>query len=331
LLYVPRVSKGATVGQFSVRFWGVRGSIATSGCEYTEVGGHTSCVEVRAGNETIILDAGTGLFPLSQTLREPTTATFFLSHFHWDHIQGFPLFRPAYAPGNAFLIYGPAGAEAALRQQMQTPHFPVALAEMRARLTFRTVAPEDEVRVGAARVRVAALNHPQGCLGYRISFGGMTVVYATDTEHIAPGIADPGTLQLAHGADLLIYDAQYTDEEYHGNGCPGRLGWGHSTISGACQIARAAGVRQLALFHHDPMHDDRTIARLTEQASELFPEVFAAREGLTVHLLQSDEQADDAAWAAPRAHADLGPPEDRLAAAGEMLDDVEARGFPSDL
>jgi len=277
------------VSVFTVRFWGVRGSLATGGSSFADVGGNTSCVEVRVGDETIILDAGTGLLRLGEAWGAQARATFFVSHYHWDHIQGFPFFRPAYLPENNFTLYGPStegeSLEAALVRQMKPPHFPVPLEAMRARLEFRTIQPGEEVAVGPARVRAAALNHPQGCLGYRISAGGWCVVYATDTEHLAPGVADPGTFELARGADLLIYDAQYTDDEYDGrNGLP-RHGWGHSTVSEACRLARSAGVKQLALFHHDPSHDDRFVERLAAAARDLFPNVLVAREGLTVNLL----------------------------------------------
>jgi phosphoribosyl 1,2-cyclic phosphodiesterase len=278
------------VNRFTVQFWGVRGSLATCGLDFAEVGGNTSCVEVRVGEEVIILDAGTGLRPLGQTLGHPTRATFFLTHYHWDHIQGFPFFRPAYLPENSFTLYGPGkngdGLEAALRRQMQAPHFPVTLAALQARLDFRSIRAGDAVCVGAARVRAAALNHPQGCLGYRISYGGVSVAYATDTEHVAVGVGDPGTLELARGADVLIYDAQYTDDEYHGRSGPPHQGWGHSTVEEACRLARAAGVRQLVLFHHDPTHDDRFVDELIASARVLFPNVVAAREGLTMDLLQ---------------------------------------------
>jgi phosphoribosyl 1,2-cyclic phosphodiesterase len=273
---------------FTVRFWGVRGSIANGGAEFAGVGGNTSCVEVRAGNELIILDSGTGVRALGQTLGADTRATFLFSHLHWDHIQGFPFFTPAYVPGNTFTLYGPgeSGADllAAMTRQMQPPNFPVTLKAMGAQLDFRTVKPGAEFEVGPARVRVAALNHPQGCLGYRISVGGTSVVYATDTEHPAPGVIDPGVLDLARGADLLIYDSQYTDDEYEGRCGPPRKGWGHSTIREACGLAEAAGVKRLALFHHDPSHDDRFVERKVGEARGWFPNVGAAREGMTVNL-----------------------------------------------
>lgn len=268
-----------------VRFWGVRGSVATGGPSFVEVGSNTSSVEVRAGSERFILDAGTGLVQLGRTLAAPVNATILFSHYHWDHIQGFPLFAPAYDPRNSFVIYGPGrgeeGVEAALRRQMQRPHFPVPLETMQAKLEFQALDPGDEVRIGDATVKVGVLNHPELCLGYRISFDGATVVYATDTEQVA-GKLNPAVLELAKGADLLIYDAQYTEDEYSGHRGVSRIGWGHSTIPEACRIASAAGVKQLALFHHDPSHDDRHIAQLVRQARSWFPRALAAREGDTI-------------------------------------------------
>ncbi len=273
--------------RITVRFWGVRGSIATGGPEFAGVGGNTSCVEVRAGDQLIILDGGTGLRPLGETLGPDTQATMLLSHLHWDHVQGFPFFRPAYSSRAALELYGPAADDAALRaamaRQMEPPNFPVRLEAMRARLGFHALAPGDELVVGPARIQAVALRHPQSCLGYRISAFGQSLLYATDTERCAAGI-DPGVLEAARGTDLLIHDSQYTEDEYCGRAGPSREGWGHSTIEDSCRLANAAGVKRLALFHHDPGHDDRQIERLTEQARGLFANVAAAREGLTVTL-----------------------------------------------
>jgi phosphoribosyl 1,2-cyclic phosphodiesterase len=245
-------------------------------------------LEVRAGRERIVLDAGTGLVQLGNTLAAPVSATILVSHFHWDHIQGFPLFQPAYDARNSFLICGPGtgdeGVEAALRRQMERPHFPVPLEAMRAKLSFQPLGADDEIQIGEVTVKTAAMNHPQLCLGYRISLGEVSVVYATDTEQLAAGELNSAVLELARGADLLIYDAQYTEDEYCGRCGPCRVGWGHSTIQEACRIATAAGVKQLALFHHDPSHDDRRIAQLVRQAQSFFPPSFAAREGNSVEL-----------------------------------------------
>jgi phosphoribosyl 1,2-cyclic phosphodiesterase len=271
-----------------VKFWGVRGSCASAGHGTAEVGGNTSCVEVRAGDTRVVLDAGTGLRALGASLLSaggPVEIHLLLSHFHWDHIQGFPFFTPAYLPGNRIEIYGPERAagrdvRAALDAQMRAPHFPVGLEAMRAELGFYPVPAGAQLRLGLGttiEVTAAAANHPGGCLAYRLESGGRSVVYATDTEHGED--LDCGLLELARGCDLLIYDAQYTAAEY-----PSKRGWGHSTPEEAVKLARAAGAGQLVLFHHDPGHDDEAISRMEKAARALFPLTTAAREGLEILL-----------------------------------------------
>ncbi|HZS37596.1 MAG TPA: MBL fold metallo-hydrolase [Polyangia bacterium] len=279
-----------------VRFWGVRGSIASSGSRLAQVGGNTSCVEVRCGEpgaeQTIILDAGTGLRDLGAELmrRGPVDAALLVSHFHWDHIQGFPFFVPAYVPGNRVAIYGggggarPGGGCASLRAafeaQMRAPHFPVDLGAMRATLEFREVSPGARFNLGAVEVRTAAARHPNGCLAWRLDFDGRSVVYATDHEHDDSGRPDAGLLELARGADVLIYDAQYTPEEY----AAGKRGWGHSTAEEGARLAAAAGASQLVLFHHDPGRDDWQVACIEAETRGRFPLTVAAREGLVLTL-----------------------------------------------
>lgn len=277
-----------------VRFWGVRGSIAAAGPETAQVGGNTSCVELRVGagadERVIVFDAGTGLRRLGEVLLaeaggKPVAAHLLLSHLHWDHIQGFPFFGPAYVSGNRIRVYAPercAGGgdvRAALDAQMRAPHFPVGLDAMRAELSFGAVAAGAEWSIGAARVQAAAAKHPNGCLAYRVSAGGRSVVYATDTEHDASGRLDKQLLELARGADVLIYDAQYTVDEY-----AKRRGWGHSTAEEGARLAEAAGVAQLVLYHHDPTHDDWQIARIEAATRGRFPSTVAAREGLVLTL-----------------------------------------------
>jgi len=268
-----------------VRFWGVRGSIASPGPDTSRVGGNTSCVEVRAEGTRIVLDAGTGIRRLGEQLVRDGNAdpiTILLSHLHWDHIQGLPFFLPAYLPSTELAIFGQAPLAAALTQQMQQPVFPVRLDELPAKLALRETKPGDVFHVGAVRVRVAKQNHPGGSLAYRLELPGAVVVYATDTEHFA--CVDPALRALAEGADLLIYDSQYTPEEYGGAVGRAKLGWGHSTYVAGAELAKAAGVGHYVLFHHDPQRSDAAVAEIEDKARALFPRSTAAREGMVVVL-----------------------------------------------
>jgi phosphoribosyl 1,2-cyclic phosphodiesterase len=250
------------------------------------VGGNTSCVEVRCGGTRIILDAGTGIRRLGDALlgQGPLDATVLLSHLHWDHIQGLPFFVPAYLPTTRLEIVGSAGGVtslgAVLAGQMTAPVFPVRLDELGADLRLREVRSGDAFTVGEVRVRAVRLNHPGGVLAYRVEHEGRSVVYATDTEHYA--CVDPSLRALAEGADVLIYDSQYTPEEYRGDGGRSRVGWGHSTYVAGAELARAAGVGRYVLFHHDPQRTDAGVADLERRAQELFAPSVAAREGMEI-------------------------------------------------
>ena len=273
-----------------VTFHGVRGSIATSGPRFAGIGGNTTCIEVRHGAERLILDAGTGLRGLGDQLLgearargRPVKVTLLFSHLHWDHIQGFPFFAPAFVPGTELTLLGPteeggaATLEDALAQQMTPPCFPVPLAAMAADKRFGTLVPGQTLEIGPFTVHARRRHHPQGVLGYRIEAGGKAVCFATDE-------LDPELLALAAGADLLIHDAQYTDAQYAGADGPCRKGWGHSTYGTACTVAEAAGARRLALFHHDPGHDDRQVEAIEADARSRFMAAFAAREGVTIDV-----------------------------------------------
>jgi len=263
----------------SIRFWGVRGSIATPGPETARVGGNTSCVEVQCGETTIVLDAGTGIRALGNALMKEGRAgavTLLLSHLHWDHIQGLPFFVPAYLPSTRLEIMGPGPERTSvadvLADQMRTPVFPVRLQDLAAQLTMKDLEDGDTFEVGDATVTVASMNHPGGCLAYRIEYQGFVVVYATDTE-MAGGPGDE-LIELARGADVLIVDAQYTAQEY-----ASKKGWGHSTWQECCELAREAGVGELVLFHHDPMRNDEAVAVIEHEARKCFSSTRAAREG----------------------------------------------------
>jgi phosphoribosyl 1,2-cyclic phosphodiesterase len=260
----------------TVTFFGVRGSIPTPGSTTVRVGGNTACVAVRFGDQLIVLDGGSGLRQLGAGTRAPLEATLLFGHLHWDHIQGVPFFGPLFHPQTRLTLVGPAGLREALAAQMSGPSFPVRLDQLPAQLRFETLAPGACLELGDVRFATAPLRHPGGGLAWRLERDGVALAYVCDTEAPADGV-DEAHVALAMGADLLIHDAQYLPEEY-----PAKVGWGHSTFVAAAGLARAAGVRQLVLTHHDPARDDLAVARLERRARRLFPETLAAREGLSL-------------------------------------------------
>lgn len=270
-----------------VRFWGVRGSLPTPSIANLKYGGNTPCVEVRTNTgQLIILDAGTGVRALGQRLMQETPPgghriMLFLSHYHWDHIQGIPFFEPMYVPGNIIYLHGFKTSEAsidkALGEQMANPFFPVNASVMRATRHFYTIG-EESLQIGDAVIRTRFLNHPQGCMGYRIEADGCAIVYATDNEHGNP-VHDRNVRELASGADLFIYDTQYTSEEYQS-----KRGWGHSTWEVGTSIASETGAKRLVLFHHDPDHSDFMLDDLLLAAKRRFPSTVAAFEGMELDL-----------------------------------------------
>lgn len=293
---------------FTVKFWGVRGSHPTPGPQTVYYGGNTACVSVHVGGQTIILDAGTGIIPLgrelansSQQVGQPLQAVLLFSHLHHDHTLGFPFFAPAHNPATRLYLYGPGASELALEECLshnQTPPvFPVTLREMSAAKEIHSLTETDSVVLDENGVRVTRSDagnspaavvirlmkssaHPGGTYIYRIEWRGRSLVYATDTEGYVGG--DHRLIAFAKGADLLIHDAQYSLEDYLL-----KQGFGHSTPQMACEVARAAGAKRLALFHHDPSYDDESVHDLEEQAQTLFSGAFSAREGLEVELSAS--------------------------------------------
>ena len=292
----------------SVKFWGVRGSHPAPGPRTVRYGGNTPCVEVRLGEQVIILDAGTGLIGLGRDLARrprpaaaPQSYVLLLSHLHHDHIQGFPFFAPAYQPGVSLDVYGPEAFEQALEEvfsrNQNPPLFPVALREMGAAKHFHSLQDGEQIVLkGDIRIRsMSSHAHPGRLLIYRIEHRGLSVVYATDTEGYVGG--DRRLAAFARGADLLIHDAQYTEEHYRGlkPGLPATQGYGHSTAEMACELAGAAGVKQLVLFHHDPGYDDDTITAIECRARQLFPGTLAACEGMELFPGRTALPADKAA------------------------------------
>lgn len=291
---------GQTRPPFTVRFWGTRGSIATPGPATNKYGGNTACTEVRCGDQLLILDAGTGIRVLGMSLlrefqRRPIHGHIFVGHTHWDHIQGFPFFEPAFNSANEFTIYSLHGAEKPLqkvfRGQMDSDYFPVLLSEMKAKLNFCEL--ESEILLGEVRVSFIFLNHPGLAVGFRISFAGRSLVYLSDHENfgrLSPRGPSPHPLDVeiegfAGNSDLLISDAQYTEEEY-----AQKKGWGHSTFLDALERAAQAKVKRLAIFHHDPAHDDAFLDRIQEFCEKTMAErnytfsCFLAQEGTSIDL-----------------------------------------------
>ncbi len=272
-----------------VRFWGVRGSIPTPGSSTVEFGGNTSCVEMRAGGHVLIFDGGTGLRLLGDSLAKemPLTVHLFFSHVHWDHIQGFPFFSPAFVPGNTIHMYGGANVcgtvETALAGQMETPNFPVHLRDLPAGLHFNDLHEGEIVELsGGVRITNAAGNHPGGVYAYRVEVGGRSVVYATDTEHFS--VPDPKLVRLCKDADVVIYDTMYTPEEYAGVGGIPKTGWGHSHFVAGAELVKAAGVKRYILFHHDPSQSDAAVREKERRTRELFERADAAYEGMVIDL-----------------------------------------------
>jgi len=249
-------------------------------------GGNTSCLEITAGGQRVILDAGTGIRELGQSLERDGARHFelLLTHTHWDHINGFPFFVPAFRPGRSLHIRAghlseQGGVRSVFAGQMMQPMFPVPLDSMESHLEFQDFrAGESFDLTGGIAVRTAPLNHPNGATGYRLEFGGRSLCYVTDTEHV-PGKPDKNVLGLIEGADLVIYDSTYTDEEF-----PNRVGWGHSTWQEGIRLCRAAGAKRLALFHHDPDHDDTFMEGVEAAARREWDHAFAAREDLVIDL-----------------------------------------------
>jgi len=268
---------------FSVRFWGVRGSIACSGPETSRYGGNTSSLEVRCGGRLILFDAGSGIRYLgNHILREmPLDADLFFTHTHFDHVCGLPFFPPFFQPQNRFRLWaGHLGdrmtIKRVLQEFMMSPLFPVPPEVFRADIGYRDFAPGDTLTpMAGVTLRTAPLNHPDGATGYRVEYGGRSLCYITDTEHV-PGAPDRNVLALIAGADLVIYDCMYTDDEY----ANGHVGWGHSTWQEAVRLCRAAGVRRLAVFHHDPDHDDDKLDAIAAEVAAALPGAVVAREGL---------------------------------------------------
>lgn len=269
---------------FYARFWGVRGSIACPGPDTVRYGGNTSCVEVHCGGSTVILDAGTGIRALGDTLMKdgPVDTDILFSHTHFDHIVGLPFFAPMYSADNAVRLWSghlvpEHSLEGVLCDMLMAPVFPIPMEVMAADKAFNDFSCGETLKLkSGAVVKTGALNHPNRATGYRIEFAGHSICYVTDTEHVE-GQLDQNIIDLVSGTDIFIYDCTYTDEEY-----PSHKGWGHSTWQAGVALADAANVGTFVVFHHEPTHDDAFMDAIAEQANTKRPGTVVAQEGMVL-------------------------------------------------
>ena len=301
-------------GELRVKFWGVRGSYPAPGAGTVKYGGNTACVEIRAGERVVILDAGTGIIPLGRELARQRSLEMVLlfSHLHHDHTQGFPFFVPAYMPNAKLHIFGPDGTHESLKNVLEhnqsVETFPVRLREMASSKEIQSVRESQVIVWDEAGVRIAesadgaegdavvihihkSYAHPGGVYVYRITWQGKSVVYATDTEGYVG--TDRRLVKFARHADVLIHDAQYLESHYRGQlaGFPAVQGYGHSTAIMACEVAAAAETGRLILFHHDPSYSDAVIGGMEASAQKKFNETLAAYEGLEIILKDTNNIA----------------------------------------
>jgi len=296
--------------EIRLKFWGVRGSYPTVDRGSSKVGGNTSCVEVQIDERRLIFDAGTGIIPLGKELcngiASPAAAYIFLSHTHIDHVMGLCFFEPLLTAKARTFILGPGRTHGALTRSLNhlthSDLFPVSLDELKGKKEIFSLAGGEIIRFGLpghrpkinparadicgeSELRIATYKSPahplKGVMLYRVFYGKKSLVYATDIEEQDGGY--PEVIDFARGADLLIHDGQYLSDEYFSRTKP-RKGWGHSTIELAIEVAKKAGVKQLALFHHEPTHDDKTMATIAERAKQIFQSTIVAHEGMEIVL-----------------------------------------------
>ncbi len=272
---------------FRITFWGVRGSKPTPGKNTVLFGGNTPCVQIEAGRQNLIFDGGTGLVELGRRMLETKgrkEAAIFFSHLHWDHIQGLPFFAPFFVPGNHFRLYGEDKKDMSFRQiieqQMAAPYFPITMETMRSSYEFVSIVPDQSIDLGQGlRVKTFAVDHPNGCLCYRIEKGSAAVVYCTDTGPLTTE-RNVGFLDFLRGADLLIYDAYFTDEEFFQD----KEDWGHSTWQEGTRISKEAGIGHLLLYHHQENRSDQAQQQIEAFARQEFANTAAAREGMVITI-----------------------------------------------
>ena len=269
---------------FFVKFWGVRGSIPCPGPDTAIYGGNTPCVEIRCGSNVLIFDAGTGIRPLGNILATDNVrdVDLFLTHTHLDHINGFPMFNFLFDDKNQLKIWAGrrevwSSIKDIFEKFMAPPIWPLSIENLGAEIIFsdfeigQVFSPKPGIII-----RTVNLNHPQGAVGYRVDFSGKSICYVTDTEH-AKDCRDQNILKLIEGADIVIYDASFTDEEY-----PNFVGWGHSTWQEGVRLCTDAGAQRLAVFHHLPGRSDDELAIIDSSVGVLLPGSVVAREGMVL-------------------------------------------------
>ena len=267
-----------------VRFWGTRGSLPAPGPTTAVYGGNTSCIQVVAGGNHLVFDAGTGIRELGNHLLKsgPPHVHLFFSHYHWDHIMGFPFFAPIYVPGSEVHLYGESkngqSVLEILSGQMHPPYFPIKWNMVNADVEWTPVVPDTSIELdGGVLVKTCRINHPQHAICYRVEFGGRAVVYATDIEHGSD--LDSVFVEFIRDADVVIMDCSFTEGEY-----PARRGWGHATWEAGVGFAEAANVETFVIFHHLPERTDAEVAAIEAEAQAVRPGTLAAREGMTITL-----------------------------------------------
>jgi phosphoribosyl 1,2-cyclic phosphodiesterase len=273
-------------GDFTVRFWGVRGSIPVSSPQTSAGGGNTSCVEVRCGGRILLLDAGSGIREAGLALRREKAkdVDIFLTHAHWDHIIGLPFYKPLFCSGMATTVWsghlaGIMTTRELIEDLMRAPFLPVGPEVFCGEVDYRDFEAGQELQLGASvTVKTRTLNHPGGAIGYRVEQRGRAIAYVTDTEH-EPGILDPNVLDLIGDAELMIYDCTYTEEEF-----AEYRGYGHSTWEQGVRLCRAANAKRLAIFHHYPNRSDKELDGMEATARADFPGAFAARDGMVIQI-----------------------------------------------
>lgn len=275
-----------------VKFWGVRGSRPSANKKTKIYGGNTACIQLIINNRQIILDGGTGISELGDELinkGDNLILDVFFSHFHWDHIQGLPFFKPLFSENNLIRFYGESKNNLTLPQileeQMRAPFFPVTMEIMSAKKEFITITPFSKLNLGdGIVVSTFPLEHPNGCLAFKFTKDNYSIVYSTDTETMS-GVKRQQYLQFINEVDLLIYDAHYSDSEYYGNDDKvSKVGWGHSTWEEGIRLSREAKVGQLVLFHHREDRSDHELSMIDSTAKLQYFNSSVAREGMLIEL-----------------------------------------------